>query len=133
MNDAGVQIDRLGESLEARWRERRGEAVEIPEGGYHGAYLEDLAAEVDTKEGERLRAVVDRRTHRGAARLGVGKLRSEQDQDLREFGVVFDHYFFESTIYHERKNEETLADAESSRTHLRIGGRDLAAHHGVRR
>ncbi len=113
VNDAGVQIDRLGESLEARWRELKGEAIEIPEGGYHGAYLKDLAAAVQEQDGDRLTGM----THEGRVatlrRWASEKLRQEQDQDLRDFGVVFDHYFFESTIYRDHKNEETLADLKA--------------------
>ena len=110
VNDAGVQIDRLGESLEARWRELRGEAVEIPEGGYHGAYLKDLASEVETREGDRLATLSTEERVAELRRWASEKLRLGQDRDLREFGVVFDHYFFESTIYRDHKNEETLAD-----------------------
>ena len=113
VNDAGVQIDRLGESLEARWRELRGEAVEIPEGGYHGAYLKDLASEVETREGDRLAALSTEDRVAELRRWASEKLRLGQDQDLREFGVVFDHYFFESTIYRDHKNEETLADLKA--------------------
>jgi arginyl-tRNA synthetase len=47
VNDAGVQIDRLGESVDARWRQLRGEDASIPEGGYHGDYVRELAAEAD--------------------------------------------------------------------------------------
>src|SRR5690606_17162489 len=52
VNDAGVQIDRLAESLEARWLEVTGTPTPIPEGGYHGEYLRDMAAEGGREVGD---------------------------------------------------------------------------------
>jgi arginyl-tRNA synthetase len=110
VNDGGVQIDRLGESLEARWREVRGENVEIPEGGYHGAYLKDLAREVDAADGERLAALPAAERSAFLRRWAAERLREEQDRDLADFRVHFDHYTLESTLYQEHKTEETLED-----------------------
>lgn len=108
VNDAGVQMQRLGESLEARWRELRGEVAEIPEGGYHGAYLIDLARQAETEEGNRLAALTsDERV--GFLRVwGANMLRQQQDEDLREFRVVFDEFYSESRVYEEHKVEEAL-------------------------
>jgi arginyl-tRNA synthetase len=113
VNDAGVQIDRLAESLEARWRERRSEDVQIPEGGYHGAYLRDLAAELDATHAQQLAAFSAPERLDFLRTWASDRLRQQQDQDLRDFGVVFDHYFFESTLYREHKTEETLEDLRS--------------------
>jgi arginyl-tRNA synthetase len=122
VNDAGVQIDRLAESLEARWLELSGTAAEIPEGGYHGEYLRDLARELEAAIGDELRAM-DR-----ASRLRVLRdrattmLREEQDRDLREFGVRFDSYFAESRLYDEGRLEETLEELDRSGLIYRSGG-----------
>src|SRR5262249_9802513 len=51
INDAGVQIDRVAESLWARVREATGHAAAIPEGGYHGEYLRENARDVLVQEG----------------------------------------------------------------------------------
>lgn len=110
VNDAGVQMVRLGESLEARWRELRGEAVDIPEGGYHGAYLRDLAREVDAEYGERLRSMTQQERVVFLRDWGSEKLRLQQDADLRQFRVIFDRYSFETSLYTEHKTDETLAD-----------------------
>src|SRR5262245_1472777 len=110
VNDGGVQIDRLGESLEARWREVRGEDVLIPEGGYHGAYLKDLAQEVDAVEGARLAALPAAERIAFLSRWATERLREQQDRDLTDFRVRFDHYYLESTLYREHKTEETLED-----------------------
>ena len=122
VNDAGVQIDRLAESIEARWRTLNGEPTAIPEGGYHGEYVTEIAQSLERERGAELRAL------ERAARLqvmrdaGVRLLGEEQDRDLREFGVVFDEYYRESTLYAEDRLRETLAElAEHGLTYEQDG------------
>ena len=94
-NDAGVQIANLGESVQARVREARGEAVSIPEGGYHGEYIKEIAATYVREHPDDSRA--DRAEE--VRRVAVRELRKEQDRDLKALGVVFDVYFLESSLY----------------------------------
>jgi arginyl-tRNA synthetase len=94
-NDAGVQIANLGDSVQARVREARGEPASIPEGGYHGEYIKEIAAiyvreHPDDPRAERVEDV---------RRVAVRELRKEQDRDLKALGVVFDVYFLESSLY----------------------------------
>lgn len=110
VNDAGVQIDRLAESLEARWRQHLGEAVELPEGGYHGEYLIEMAADVEREAGDRLRAMSAEDRRRWLRDWAVSRLGAEQDQDLREFRVYFDEYYPETRIYREGKIDDTLRE-----------------------
>ena len=108
VNDAGVQIQRLGESLDARWRELRGQTTSIPEGGYHGQYLVDLAKRVDEEEGDMLAAMdLDERIT-FLRYWGARQLREQQEADLREFGVIFDQWYSEEGLYQEGKVQETL-------------------------
>ncbi len=94
-NDAGAQIANLGDSVQARVREARGESVSIPEGGYHGEYIKEIAATYvrEHPDDPRAERVEDVR------RLAVRELRKEQDRDLKALGVVFDVYFLESSLY----------------------------------
>jgi arginyl-tRNA synthetase len=99
INDAGVQIDRVAESLWARVREAAGYAAEVPEGGYHGEYLRENAREVLEREG---RAFADLPAEEGIRRcraLALAMQRQEQDRDLAEFGVRFDVMSSEQAIY----------------------------------
>ena len=105
-NDAGVQIANLARSVQARLRERAGLPLEIPEGGYHGEYIREIAeryaaehpADARGDDLEQVRAVA------------VRALRKEQDLDLRAFGVRFDVYYLESSLYTDGRVERTVAD-----------------------
>ena len=97
-NDAGVQIDNLAASVEARLRELRGEPASIPEGGYHGEYIRELA-ERYAADGGGL----------SVREFAVRELRKEQDLDLQAFGVRFDKYFLESSLYTDGMVDETVA------------------------
>ena len=96
-NDAGVQIDNLAASVEARLDEMRGRPAQIPEGGYHGEYIRELAERYDANsDGLSVRE------------FAVRELRKEQDLDLQAFGVRFDKYFLESSLYTDGMVEETV-------------------------
>ena len=113
-NDAGAQIENLAASVRARIDQLRGHEAEIPEGGYHGDYIGELAAEFIA--GHRLNGgPVDLDEVR---RFAVAQLRHEQDLDLQAFGVSFDSYFLESSLYADGKVEETVnALVQSGKTY----------------
>jgi arginyl-tRNA synthetase len=110
VNDAGLQIDRLAESLEARWLEAQGESATLPEGGYHGEYLIEMGVEVEREAGDTLRALDREARLRWLRDWAVARLGAEQDDDLREFRVYFDEYYPESRIYEEEKIPATLTE-----------------------
>jgi arginyl-tRNA synthetase len=110
VNDAGVQIDRLAESLWARVQQAVGRDTDVPEGGYHGGYLEDLAGQILRKEGN---LFADLPEEDGLARcraFAVASQRSEQDSDLADFGVEFDIISSESDLYGKGMVADTLDD-----------------------
>ncbi|GAC1494745.1 MAG: arginine--tRNA ligase [Gemmatimonadaceae bacterium] len=96
-NDAGVQIDNLAASVEARLNELRGNPAQIPEGGYHGEYIRELAERYDQDSGGL-----------SIREFAVRELRNEQDLDLQAFGVRFDRYFLESSLYTEGMVDDTV-------------------------
>ena len=108
VNDAGVQMQRLGESLDARVR---GEAV--PEGGYHGQYLIELAEKAERELGDKLKTMGPEERIEFLRVWGSTMLREEQDADLRVFGVVFDEFFSETSLYTNDKITETLNDLKT--------------------
>jgi arginyl-tRNA synthetase len=99
INDAGVQIDRVAQSLWARVRELAGHESVIPEGGYHGDYLRENAREVLEREGPGFADLPDDEGVRRCRELALRIQREEQDRDLAEFGVRFDVMSSEQAIY----------------------------------
>ena len=103
-NDAGNQIANLARSVQARIRQAHGDAVEMPADGYMGDYIREIAREYvaahfgDTA-GNHLEQIRE---------FAVAYLRNEQDIDLNAFGVKFDNYFLESSLYTDGKVEEAV-------------------------
>ncbi|HET6681707.1 MAG TPA: arginine--tRNA ligase [Gemmatimonadaceae bacterium] len=103
-NDGGTQIANLALSTQARIRELRGDALVIPEGGYHGAYIREIAESYVAEHpediaGDDLDAI---------RRHAVSALRREQDLDLQAFGVRFDTYYLESSLYTDHRVDGTV-------------------------
>ena len=99
VNDAGAQISRLAASLWTRIQQAVGRTAEIPEGGYHGDYLKEAAAELLTSEGASF-ADLDIATGVARCRSAVLVLqRAEQDTTLADFGVHFDVVSSEQWTY----------------------------------
>ncbi|GMV07224.1 MAG: arginine--tRNA ligase [Gemmatimonadota bacterium] len=102
-NDAGTQIDNLARSVWVRYQELHGHAAEMPEGGYQGEYIRDIARGLSDEVGDRY-AGDDSPQALDAMRLfAVHLLREEQDRDLADFRVRFDEYFLESSLYTDGK------------------------------
>jgi len=110
VNDAGTQIDKMARSLWVRVQQQAGRPGTIPEGGYHGEYLNELAATILKKEGKRFADLAGDEGVRRCREIGVNAERAEQDEDLRQFGVRFDVVSSESTIYERRLIDATLAE-----------------------
>lgn len=103
-NDTGAQIANLTRSVQARIAESRTGTAAMPENGYHGEYIREIAAKYvqaypNDPEGK------DDDTVR---RFAVAELRKEQDIDLQAFGVKFDKYFLESSLYTDGKVDTTV-------------------------
>jgi arginyl-tRNA synthetase len=95
-NDAGAQIDKLALSVQARAKGLKPGDSGWPQEGYNGEYIEDIARDFLSlkKETENLEAI---------RAFAVAYLRKEQDADLQAFGVKFDVYYLESSLYSEGK------------------------------
>jgi arginyl-tRNA synthetase len=88
VNDLGNQIEKLGLSLEARYKELQGERPEFPEDGYRGAYLIETAKKL---AGEH-RKEIDFRAY------ALNEMMASIKGDLERFDVSFDNWFFESDL-----------------------------------
>jgi arginyl-tRNA synthetase len=113
-NDAGVQIQNLALSVQARARGFKPGDPEWQEGWYAGEYIQDIANDflarktVHAFDGEPIRASGKIDDLDGIRRFAVTCLRHEQDMDLQKFGVRFDTYYLESSLYSDGKVETTV-------------------------
>ncbi|HEY8369917.1 MAG TPA: arginine--tRNA ligase [Thermodesulfobacteriota bacterium] len=99
INDYGNQMELLGRSVFVRYAERFGRELPFPEEGYHGEYIRDLAADIARTDGDRHLSrpeaeVVAEFTERAMTRLLAGI-----KEDLEAFGVRFDVWFSERSLY----------------------------------
>jgi arginyl-tRNA synthetase len=107
-NDAGVQIENLAASVRAWLKSFEGEELAIPEGGYHGDYIREIAERYVAEHGGSSRDAGDVKD------FAVAALRAEQDLDLQAFGVKFDNYYLESSLYSDGKVEQTVEALKSA-------------------
>ncbi len=114
-NDAGVQINNLALSVQARARGLTPAHADWPETAYNGEYIAEIArdylagATVVRQDAEPVKGLGDAH-HLDAIRLfAVAYLRREQDLDLQAFGVKFDQYYLESSLYRDGRVDETVA------------------------
>jgi len=106
-NDEGRQIDLLAESLWVRYRELLGEARDIPEDGYRGEYLIDVAREVRAKLGDGHTAFDDE-AKRVFRREAVERMTAWIKADLEAMRIRFDYWFSEATLHRSGEVDATL-------------------------
>jgi arginyl-tRNA synthetase len=98
VNDAGNQMENLGLSIYARYRELFGEIVDFPEGGYPGEYVKDIANQVKTQYGDRFLSESKEAAIDFFRRYGGDSLLSSIRQQLGAFDIRFDSFFSERTM-----------------------------------
>ena len=114
-NDAGVQIQTLALSTQARARGLAPGDEGWPASAYNGEYIADIAKDylngvtVAASDGEPVTGAADVEDLEAIRRFAVAYLRREQDMDLQAFGVKFDEYYLESSLYKEGRVEKTVA------------------------
>jgi arginyl-tRNA synthetase len=113
-NDAGVQINTLALSTQARARGLKPGDAGWLEDSYAGDYIADIARDylngetVSARDGEPVKGAGDIEDLDAIRRFAVAYLRHEQDMDLQAFGVAFDQYYLESSLYTEGRVEQTV-------------------------
>ncbi|MCL7939602.1 arginine--tRNA ligase [Halomonas sp. ATCH28] len=113
-NDAGAQISNLVRSVQARVQGIDPGDPGWPEDGYRGGYIIDvanayLAGETVHADDRHVTATGDPDDLDAIRDFAVAYLRREQDLDLKAFGVTFDVYFLESSLYEQGKVEAAVA------------------------
>ena len=107
-NDAGRQMELFGASVEARYLQLLGRDVAVPEEGYHGEYLIDVAKDILAERGAGL---ADLPAEEGRARLlheGAVRVLAMMRRTLERFGVRFDTFFSERTLHEKGEVDEAV-------------------------
>ena len=126
-NDAGVQIANLGLSVQRRLQGFKPGDAGWPEQAYNGDYIADIAADFAARktvhaDDREFTAGGDVEDLNNITQFAVAFLRHEQDIDLQAFGVRFDHYFLESSLYSSGRVEDTVKRLVASGKTFEEGG-----------
>ncbi|MFO1225662.1 arginine--tRNA ligase [Roseateles sp.] len=126
-NDAGVQIATLANSTQMRLKGFKPGDAEWPEAAYNGDYIQDIAdaflrKETVTADDRAFTASGDVNDLDGIRQFAVAYLRHEQDLDLQAFGLKFDSYFLESSVYNGGQLEKTVERLIASGKTFEEGG-----------
>ena len=108
VNDAGTQTDVFAETLYARYQQQHGRDVALPEGGYPGEYMVDLAIEMREREGDRFLAAPGDAPPPGVREMGIELIVEQIRDTLGAFGTTYDRWFSERSLY------EPNADGDAS-------------------
>lgn len=127
-NDAGVQIENLAKSVQARAKGLKPGDPAWPQDAYNGDYIADIAADylekktLTARDCPEITASGDVDNMESIRHFAVTYLRNEQDNDLNAFGIHFDNYYLESSLYTDGKVYDAVnALIESGKTFEKDG------------
>ncbi|MGE3075645.1 MAG: arginine--tRNA ligase [Dehalococcoidia bacterium] len=110
VNDAGTQADTFTETLYARYQQLFGRNVEIPKDGYPGEYMTELATQIRDEAGDSLLQPEGEDMAPGLGELGIELMIRHIRKTLDSFGVKYDRWFSEKSLYDpEGAYETTMA------------------------
>ena len=101
VNDAGNQIEKFANSLEARYLQiiHGEDAIPFPEDGYHGDDIRELAKAFYEQEGDKYAEADVAERHEALARFGLSHNIPKMKSDLARYGIHYDEWFFESSLH----------------------------------
>ncbi len=110
INDAGNQIEKFATSLEARYIQLlKGEAAfEFPEDGYHGEDIVERAHEFIQIEGDKHLEVDSEERKNALVHYALNKNIEKIKEDLKSYGIEYDVWFNESSLYESGEVDETI-------------------------
>jgi arginyl-tRNA synthetase len=108
VNDSGAQLDLLADSLYARYATLCGVPTPLPDDGYQGDDLVELAQQLRARDGDRWLTTPPEERRAALAVFGRDAILAQQREDLERFGVVFDRWFRESSLYESGKVDEVV-------------------------
>lgn len=113
INDAGRQVRLLGLSVFAKYQQLSGLAHPFPEDGYRGDYIEDVAKEILSVHGMRFKGKEFEEVSTFFIDFSYKRMMDEIKSDLSDFGVTFDTYQSERSLYEEGEVEKSIEDLKA--------------------
>jgi arginyl-tRNA synthetase len=110
INDSGRQIRTLGTSVWLRYQALQGNKIDFPEDCYRGDYIKDLAAELNNDDSNPLSDLKEDDAVIYCAKFAAEKILHGIKSDLTEFGVTFDQWFSEQSLYDSGRVEKAIED-----------------------
>ena len=111
INDSGRQIQTLGRSVFLRYRELFGKSAPFPEDCYQGDYIREIAGRIKDQRGDGLLHREEDEAIMYCARTAAGDIMEGIREDLALFGVSFDAWFSEQSLYDSGEVERILAES----------------------
>ena len=96
INDRGLQIKRLGRSLEVRYKQLLGQKIDIPEDGYPGDYLKEIAKKIKRTDAKDFK------------KIALKEVLRTIKKTTKRMGIKYDCWFSEKSLYRNRETEEAL-------------------------
>ena len=113
INDSGRQIKTLGTSVWLRLLQKRGEQVDFPEDCYKGDYIKELADKIFEKYGNELTKQDEKDAIAVCARFAAKRILQGIKDDLSNFGITFDKWFSEQSLYDSKRVEKAIDEFKS--------------------
>jgi arginyl-tRNA synthetase len=110
INDSGRQINTLGRSVFLRYKELLGEEIQFPEDCYQGDYIRDYAKKIRDGKGKALLDQDEEKSISFCARFAAEHIITQIRQDLVSFGVEFDNWYSEQSLYDSGKVDAVIDD-----------------------
>ncbi len=108
-NDAGAQIGHFARTLHARYLQQCGEDAQVPEDGYHGEYMAELAAEIHAENGERFLKMPVAEAQEALGKLGISMFMARIRDDLQSLRIIFDQWFNEASLFTNGQFDRSMA------------------------
>ncbi|AZT89886.1 arginine--tRNA ligase [Caldicellulosiruptor changbaiensis] len=110
VNDAGNQIEKFGQSLEIRYRQLKGENIELPEDCYHGDDIIERVKEYLNENGDDLEGLPSEEKRRKLVEFALKRNIALMKEHLQKYGIEYDVWFHESSLYESGEVYETIED-----------------------
>ncbi len=108
INDAGLQVKLLGQSVYARYQQMLGNNIPFPEEGYKGSYIESISEEITKRANSKYHNKPFEECGDFFINYAYKNMLADIAKDLRDFGIAFDRWQSEKELYEEGKVKDSL-------------------------